>query len=479
MPKDNNCGKTNRYTIFFDNFNDGFAPNTAFSKYAYFEPVPHDDDPYDVYADDGIVTSAECQNLEIQSVPFTYTNTGGIDHVKYLVYQKNSYIAPEEYDIVYEGVFSALQTGLTAGTGSTGLPAIYGATGASTYGVNNVYNDLRLATAGLSALDPVNLCNFNILLTNGKIYVVYELLPFLRTEWGGPGPNYTGFLYAIEIGGRNVVDPLNDYVKLAIRYNKKNNTVKYLVNDEVKYEINRIGFPIDDKYCIIKYNVPDVIPSPSNIIRPNKLRFGFGTFSLMDAYNPINPGGVDNVGLLDLTNGGALPSVNPVISNIDGTSPIATYINPYSPENALFGQGAIIRIKYLTVYIENRHGYLPGLRNCKKELILSRCCINQFNGANSSKSLFGYCCDGCIVNCNECENVECGQCNKVKCVPNADTCCGNKCIDCCKSCSKSSKSCTKSSTCSKKCKPKPICKCYEWFDSCVHPLVGCDCAKKC
>jgi hypothetical protein len=250
---------------------------------------------------------------------------------------------------------------------------------------------------------------------------------------------------------------LNDFAKVAIGYNKECNYVRYLINDEEKFRVNRLGLPIERKYRILEHNIPGELPANAPLVRPCSLAFGFGTFSLMDMYNPQNPGQIDNIALLDLTVGGVLPAVNPIIVNpADSTTIAAQYIvTPYDADVALFGQGAILKIKYVTVYLlandkENRS--FPDLDCYKTKCLFSKCCLNQIEGVNSCSSVEKYCCKGFIENCKECCGVVCDCCPALACSnPGVlGTCvsckieCGRK--KCKKECSSSSSSDCKSSS---------------------------------
>lgn len=386
--------------LFFDDFCCGFKPEQLGSPYEFFS-VP----AAQLVANDAVGgVSASCQGLVINSVPFTYTNPTGLDHVKFLVYQRDAYNAPRNgAEIVYEGLVAAEQTGLG------GLPAVLQAQGGSLIGVNNVNSDIRIAAAGFNCLDEETLLVFDFIFSNEDIYAFYERLPFLRTEFGGPGPNYTAFSHAIPVAKRNVASPINDFVKLAIAYNYKDNYVRWLVNDEEVFRVNRLGYPIERKYRILEHNQPGQFASPVEIIRPKQLKFGFGTFSLFDMYNPQNPGQINNAALVDLTVGGSLPDVNPLITNVNGTTIAPTFLSPYPIvgfNGTNFGQGLILRVKYLTVYLlappEEKRNF-PCLKHCREVCRLSRCHLNSIHGVNSDSDIIAVKCKGYIDDTDDCD----------------------------------------------------------------------------
>ena len=402
------CG-TGKLTLFYDDFGCGFMPERVGSPYIYFSaPGTALTSANDAF---GGVT-AQCELLTINSTPFKFTDPSGLDHVKFLVYQKSPYNAPKKgAEIVYEGVISVEQTGLGS------IPQVLQAVNGSLVGVNNVNSDIRLAAGAFNCIDPETLMVFDFLISNEDIYAFYERLPFNRTEFGGPGPNYIAYSHAIPVAKRNVSNPGNDFVKLAIAYNYKENYVRWIVNDMEVFRVNRIGYPLERKYRILEHNTVGQISAPAQLIRPKQLQYGFGTFSLMDMYNPQNPGQLNNAALVNLTLGGILPDVNPIVTNVNGTTIAPTFLSPYLPggfpgfpENGTnFGQGAILRIKYLTVYLlapDETIRKFPDLYDCKHEVLLSRCHQNSFNGVNASDDLNVEKCKGRIDDCDNCEEYD-------------------------------------------------------------------------
>lgn len=75
------------------------------------------------------------------------------------------------------------------------------------------------------------------------IYAFYVQLPFNHTEWGETGPNYIYFNNAIPVAKRNTADPDNDYVKLAIEYNRRDYYVRWIVNHIEVFRVNRLECP--------------------------------------------------------------------------------------------------------------------------------------------------------------------------------------------------------------------------------------------
>ena len=412
-----------KVVLFYDNFSCGFAPDAckcdcngtpSVSPYEYFEI------PGSVKGDDAVGGIDGCPGkVCIRSTPFTNTSPSGLDRVKFLVYQKEPYNAPKlGSEIVYEGIISAQQTGLE--NFSRVSPVLGATAGAPLYGVNNVFEDLRLSSAGINVLDEVNQLVFNFGLTNEDIYAVYERLPLGRKEWVGPAAtNYDSYGQVIPVGKRNIADPLNDFVKLAIAYNYKENYVRWLVNDQEVFRLERLGFPLERETRVYQMGTTGSFPDPDSLLRPTQLKYGFGTFSNMGFYNPQNPGGFDNTGLVNLSatpfGAGTDFTVNPLVTNVNGTLIQADYLSSYplaglNVNGTNFGQGAILCIKYLTVYLlaeEKEVREFKGLRCCKDGVLESRCCQNTVPGVNASDDLLKLKCKGKINDCDPCDIPSC------------------------------------------------------------------------
>lgn len=398
---------TDRFVLFYDNFISGMQPNTKGSPYTFFSaPNAGLIDADDAFG--GVYTS--CDELIIKSVPYIFTSPDFLDHYKYVVFQKQTYNAYKEGDLVYEGIVSVQQTGLED------LPVIYQSPN-SVAGVNDTNSDCRLCCGMFNATDPDNLLNFDFKLTNTDIYAFYERLNYGSTA-------YTGFTHCIPLAKRQS----NEYVKLSLKYNYVENTVSWYINDVMVYFINNLGLPLDQKYRICEQNIVGDPPAPSTLIRPKRLEFGFGTISLFNMYNPQNPGRNTNNALVDLSSG--LNYINPVYYDVFGNGQVATYLDTYSGTTN-FGQGLILKIKYLTVYLEGEFKHLK----CGDSTILnSKCQQCLLPGVNSIHNLINKKCTGYISNCDVCEPfVVCGcQCETVCGCANKHKCQGYKISDKCR-----------------------------------------------
>lgn len=401
------CDKTGKVVLFYDDFSKGFNPADPNSLYEFFSVTGPG---FSFTSNDGVAISNN-NGLTISSVPFKFTNPTKLDTIKYFAIIKNAPSVPFEGEYVYEAIMSSQQTGLN------NLPQTLQATGGSLYGVNNANSDFRLAL-GILTMQSLDQIQFSCILTNEDIYAYYGLEPFGMTAYGGTEPNYNAWSHCIPIRKRNVQDPLNDFVKVAIAYNYKENYARWLINDIELFRVNRIGFPLERKYRIFEANGLAGDEFPNSLKRPTSFLLAFGTGNTMYGYNPQNPGQLPNIGLVRLLNA---YTVDPIVTDPFGGSLPANYILDYFSTGFTgtnFGQGDILKLKYNSVYIlapERICRTFPDLYCCKKKLLLSRCQQDAINGVNSSDSLFLYKCKGCIKNCDECNKKSCEKCKKNIC----------------------------------------------------------------
>lgn len=321
-----------------------FNPADPDSPYKYFEV------PGVFTANDG-VAGVDCGKLIVNSSPFNWTTNNGLDHPKYIAYLKAPFRTVNANDtdsIVFQSIIDAKQTGLES------LPAFL--LSEDLNGIKDPSMDFRPCASAMNVIDFNNMLVFDFILTDKMVYALYERLPFNRTEWNGPGSNYSAFTHVIPALKRSspVSYPFQDeeFLKLEISYNYRRGVVRWYVNDKMVFEINAPGVMIENKYRVLEHNKPDQRPSPDDYIGSLNLWFGFGNFSIMDAGAPINNECKPNLGLIDLSMGQVYPTVNPIEKTPTGKSIAQSFISTYAEagNTTNFGQGAILGIKELKVY---------------------------------------------------------------------------------------------------------------------------------
>ena len=158
-------------------------------------------------ADDGNVFPY-LDGLRLDSFPFrkslpSLTPISTLDHVKFLAYLKNPIEIPTSGFLTISttskknSIVTIITKRFTVRTNVTGqFDHPFGNI------VTNPDDDFRLANGAISIIDDENMLIFDYLVTDTKIFVVYERLPFGRT----PENHYAAFLYVIPVSNRNEKD---------------------------------------------------------------------------------------------------------------------------------------------------------------------------------------------------------------------------------------------------------------------------------
>jgi hypothetical protein len=190
--------------------------------------------------------------------------------------------------------------------------------------VREVYSDFRLGAPAMVNIDKETNVVFSFFLTNNSIFAMYERPPFARDKLG----HYAAFSFAVPVGSR---EP-DDWHKLAVSYDHDSNTARWLVDEAVVLEVDRVGRRIDRRYMIID------VGGDEQIVRLDQLACGLGMFTLMDASLNGGPGLIDLYGY-------------PVFfCTARGAPHPLRYVDRESlPANRLFGQGAQVRCKSFSV----------------------------------------------------------------------------------------------------------------------------------
>jgi hypothetical protein len=145
--------------------------------------------------------------------------------------------------------------------------------------VTDPHSDLRLASAGLSVMDPETNIVFDFFFTDTTLYAFYERLP-------RAGAGYAAFSYALPVASRTP-DQRED---LAISFDKSAGTVTWRVDGRTVMSVDRIGYrPTDRSHLLLD------LGGTEEPVLPRQLSCGMGMFTLLDAAGP------DGMGLVRLT----------------------------------------------------------------------------------------------------------------------------------------------------------------------------------
>jgi len=248
-----------------------------------------------------------------------YGLPGTLEHVKYLAFANHKASSGfNGFDAVPGQVltFESWMSGRTYGT--SGHP--FGDA------VTDPEDDLRLASVGMPLLDEETSVIFDFFLSNRKVYVVYERLPFTRQAQG----NYAAFVYQIPVADR---EP-DDWHHFQISYDVAAGTVEWVLDGQEVFRVDRIGHLLPSReHLVVDHG------GEETTVAPRQLNPGFGMFTSLDYARPgeralVRISGVENY-YYDTARGEPHPQ---------------TFIDDKSAEsNRLFGQGAEVRIRRLTV----------------------------------------------------------------------------------------------------------------------------------
>ncbi len=166
---------------------------------------------------------------------------------------------------------------------------------------------------------------YDFWLTNSKIYAFYERLPFGRQNLG----NYAAFSFQIPVGTRRP----DDWHELGIAYDRAAGTVRWLVDDEERFKVDRIGYHIDRRYLTIDHG------GTEEAVESRQLNGGMGLFTLLDGYRETEQA------LVRLSSAEGF-YFNPAV----GEPETLAFVDEQSNESSrLFGQGADLRMERFSV----------------------------------------------------------------------------------------------------------------------------------
>ncbi|AGO84162.1 hypothetical protein psal_cds_428 [Pandoravirus salinus] len=300
-----------------------------------------------ITADDGVVTPAgPTGGVRITSQPFTQSippvgvdgpvPTGTLDHPKFLVLSECAFPIAGPPDV--ETYFEIEAAALTQGTQNNPFGAPF---------VTDPYDDLRLAASALVTIDLATFMVADMFLTNGGVYALYERLENGRT----PGNNYASFTDAVKVATRDRVNPANDVVNVGIGWTSQ--AIRWYVNRREVRRVDRIGFRAP--------NYPQVVlidrGGQDQLVVPQSVSVGLGTFTLLDAFRPNNFAGTYVPGLTFNNPLVLLSSIPNLYRNPFEVDPVTGEYVPLDPgdfvdpldlsTSRIFGQGATLIVRYL------------------------------------------------------------------------------------------------------------------------------------
>jgi uncharacterized protein DUF6081 len=324
------AGQDSTQLLFRDNFHNGFlvgAPGDPEANWFFFTAGPF-------VGNDGVVRTGR-HGLRVIPTGIN-PQTGQPAFVKTLAPENQNGGLPGTLDHVKWLAFANHQ----ASTGFPGFDAVAEQEiscnawmGGQTFGtqfhpfgndVIDANNDLRLASVAQVALDFESFMVFDFFMTNEKIYVFYERLPFGRTGTN----NYAAFSFMVPVANNNP----GDIHHLRIAYNRSKGVVRWLIDGTEVYRVTRIGRLIDRAFMTLD------LGGVEEDVSPRQLACGMGTFTLLDGFLP------SGIGLVRISEQSYFNPLNgkPVTDSF-------FFDNQSSPSNRIFGQGAELAVRRYTV----------------------------------------------------------------------------------------------------------------------------------
>jgi hypothetical protein len=292
------------------------GPNKEFS---YFQAG-------DFVANDAKLSSS-CRGLTINSYPYTIYGEGILDHVKFLIFTNRVFNVPKKGEMSFNAKLSMEAIGIQNHP--------FGAQ------VQDPQSDFRLAASAFNVLSLSNGFIFDFIITNTKIYALYERLDIARGVFG----NYAAFTFAIPVVD---IRPLETHL-YTISFNGQEKSVRWLVDNNEVYKVFMTGTLVSRQFMGLD------LGGQEEILFPTSLQIGFGTFTILDAYSPCNvltpalDGGSicqfpDNeMGLTQLTPLGY--ELNPRT----GASPAQFETDGSNVADHIWGQGTILKLEKIFV----------------------------------------------------------------------------------------------------------------------------------
>ncbi|MDQ4031920.1 MAG: YceI family protein [Actinomycetota bacterium] len=311
--------------LFRDDFHDGFTTEGPDARWFYYGFGPY-------VGDDGVVTASH-QGLRVVSSG-TNPASGKPAFVRSLAQEDdNGFGLPGTLDHVKWLAFTSHQ----ASTGFNGFDAVPGevltceswmsgrvhGTAEHPFGgaVTNPDDDMRLASVGMPLLDEETSTIFDFFLSNERIYVVYERLPFSRQQLG----NYAAFVYQIPVASRSP----HDRHHFEICYDRSAGAVWWLLDGREVYRVDRLGYRLESReHLLVDHG------GEETLVHPRQLNCGMGMFTALDY------GRRDQRALVRISS-----TENYYFSTATGEPEPQVFLDDESLEsNRLFGQGAEIEV---------------------------------------------------------------------------------------------------------------------------------------
>ncbi|KAN0015891.1 hypothetical protein ACTFIU_005840 [Dictyostelium citrinum] len=270
--------------------------------------------------------SKEDGYIRLESNPFTSTTPLSVlDHIKYLAVSNQVFSIPQGGSL-----FSNFSVrGKAFGNKNHPFP--------SDLVEQDIESEIRFATGSLNVLDFKTSIVADFMLSNSKLYALYERLPFSRGDQLG---NYAAFVYTIPVADINDQSKFND---ISVEYNDEKKSIHWYLDNKEVFKVDRVGhFSQLIENQQLNERGGSLIMSKGGVETlafPTDIQICFGVFSLLDA--TIRGKNMALVRLDDPSNKYYDPS------NLE--KELKFYDEKSILENRIFGQGFTLDIQKISV----------------------------------------------------------------------------------------------------------------------------------
>ncbi|MDO4290839.1 MAG: DUF6081 family protein [Eggerthellaceae bacterium] len=317
-----------REVLFEDGFQGGFdvgfpEDGNAWS-FMKMGPIVIDPAEFEISSEEGLYVAPAGKNPLTSEPAFTLTQPqhplmGTVDHMKFNVtVNRTSSLGVPGFDIAPGAMFNVEARFGGQQYGMEGHP--FGDA------VADPDADWRLGAPMLMAMCPLNSDVFDFVLTNKKVYVIYER----GGAMGGGETNWAVYSYAIPVADR---EPSDERL-YRMSYDPSVNAMRWFIDGEQVFEVVGVGRRIDRKYMLVDQGGVEEDAAPT------VLNVGLGLISLLD-------GAIDGKALVNLTGSGSFYD-----PRLGEPEPVAFVDSESKDESRLFGQGADLVCKEFRVYVD-------------------------------------------------------------------------------------------------------------------------------
>lgn len=206
-------------------------------------------------------------------------------------------------------------------------------------------NDFRLASGNFLAFDFDTGLIVGYVVTNHRVYVLYQRVPQLEAPAALKAVTYAAFTFVVPVKIRRVCD----WHDMEVVFHGDTREISFHLDDQEVFVINQVGFRLSRDYMV------EDDGGNEELTWPETIQYGFGTFSGLDYYPSCQRAESCRTcrypfireALVQLNDGIQYTQYNPIF----GPSTPAVFYDTASLEaNKIWGQGTVTKIRKLIAY---------------------------------------------------------------------------------------------------------------------------------